>query len=155
MSGGHTMFPPTEDRSNETKQRLIEQIAAALGGRAAEEVVFTDVSTGASSDIRAATNLARAMVEEYGMSGIGPINLAPTEVFGAWRGADGGGEMSDELHAAVDKEVRRLLDEGYRVAVASVKKNRAKLDKVAKALLEMETLDGDEFEKIVGKKVSA
>ncbi|OGE31121.1 cell division protein FtsH [Candidatus Daviesbacteria bacterium RIFCSPHIGHO2_01_FULL_44_29] len=155
MSGGHTMFPPTEDRSNETRSRLIEQIAAALGGQAAEKLIFDDISTGASSDIKVATEVARAMVTEYGMSPIGPINLAPTMVFGAWRGSDNGGEMSPELHAVVDKEVRKLLDQGFSTALNVVKKHKAKLDKVAKKLLEVETLDGDQFAKIVGKKVVA
>src|SRR3989344_4178093 len=155
MSGGHTMFPPTEDRSNETRSRLIEQIAAALGGQAAEKLIFDDISTGASADIKVATEVARAMVTEYGMSPIGPINLAPTMVFGAWRGSDNGGEMSPELHAVVDKEVRKLLDQGFSSALNVVKKHKAKLDKVAKKLLEIETLDGDQFEKIVGKKATA
>lgn len=154
MSGGHTMFPPTEDRSNETKQRLTEQIASALGGQAAEEVVFGDISTGASSDIRAATNLAKDMVMQYGMSSLGPINLQPAAMFGMWKSADEGEEMSQELHALVDREVKKILDTAYKTAVNLVKKNRTKLDKVAKELLEKETLDTDEFEKLVGKKVA-
>ncbi len=153
-SGGHTMFPPTEDRSNETKQRLIEQIAASLGGQAAEEIVFNDISTGASSDIRAATSLARDMVMQYGMSSLGPINLQPTAVFGSWR-SDEPEEISPELHNAVDKEIRKILDAGYKTAAQTIKKHRQKLDKVAKKLLEIETLDGAEFEKIVGKKAAA
>jgi cell division protease FtsH len=154
MSGGHTMFPPTEDRSNESQTRLTEQIAAALGGQAAEKVVFDDVSTGASSDIQAATGLARDMVMQYGMSELGPINLQPAMVFGAWKSSEGE-EMSEELHAQVDKQIKKILDTGFVDAVALVKKHRAKLDKVAKELLETETLDGEQFEKIVGKKVVA
>lgn len=152
MSGGHTMFPPTEDRSNETKTRLIEQITAALGGQAAEELVFQDISTGASSDIKVATSIARAMVTEYGMSPLGPINVAPSSMFGIWRGAEEGVEISPELHASVDKETRKLLDEGFKAATAILTKHKLKLDKVAKKLLEVETLDGEEFEKIAGKK---
>lgn len=155
MSGGHTMFPPTEDRSNETKTRLVEQIAAALGGQAAESAVFNDISTGASSDIKVATDIARAMVTEYGMSDLGPINLAPTMVFGSWRSSDDGGDISPELQSQVDKEVKKLLDAGYKTATEIIKKHRAKLDKVAKKLLEIETLDSEEFEKIVGNKKSA
>ncbi len=155
MSGGHTMFPPTEDRSNETKGRLMEQIAAALGGRAAEELIFTDISTGAGSDIEVATNLARNMVTQYGMSSIGPINLAPRAMFGAWKGLDEGSDISPELHNLIDREIKRILDQSYKQALVLVKKHKVKLDKVARELLEKETLDGDEFEKIVGKKVAA
>ncbi len=151
MSGGHTLFPPTEDRSNETKSRLMDQIAAALGGQAAEELVFKDISTGASSDIEVATNLARSMVTQYGMSSLGPINLQPRSAFG-WRGMDEGEDMSPELHDAVDREIRKIMSDSYKLALSTIKNNKIKLDKVAKELLEKETLESDEFEKIVGKK---
>lgn len=152
QSGGHTMFPPTEDRSNETKSRLLDQITAALGGQAAEELIFKDISTGASSDINIATQIARQMVTQYGMSPLGPINLAQAPMFGAWRTEDGT-ELSPDLQNSVDREVKKILSTGYKQALSLIKKNKAKLDKVADALLEKETLDGEEFEKIVGKKV--
>lgn len=152
MSGGHTMFNPAEDRSNETKSRLMQQIAAALGGQAAEEVVFKDISTGAASDIESATAIAKAMVTQYGMSKLGPINVAPRAMFGIWQKNEEGMNISDQLHEQVDKEIKRLVEEGYREAINLVKKNRTKLEKVAKALLDKETLDNEEFEKIVGKK---
>lgn len=154
ISGGHTMFPPTEDRSNETKSRLMEQISAALGGQAAEELVFKDVSTGAASDISVATQIVRQMVMEYGMSSLGPITLQPKSMFGIWRGMDDSGEMSPQLHNAVDKEVKRIIDQAFKQATAILKKHHSKLDQVAKVLLEKETLEGDEFEKLVGKKKS-
>jgi cell division protease FtsH len=154
ISGGHTMFPPTEDRSNETKGRLMEQIAAALGGRAAEQLIFNDISTGAASDIEAATNLARQMVTQFGMSSLGPINVSSRPMFGIWRGLDEGGEVSPQLHNAIDEEVKKILEQAEKQAVILIKKHKIKLDKVAKALLEKETLDGDEFEKLVGKKIN-
>lgn len=153
MSGGHTMFPPTEDRSNETKSRLLEQITTALGGQAAEEVVFGDISTGAASDIETATSLAKQMVMYYGMSDLGPLNLQPRAAFGIWsRGIEDGGVLSEELHGVVDKEIRKIIQGCFNQALDSIKKHRLKLDKVAKALLDKETLEGEEFEKIVGKK---
>src|SRR3989344_3493746 len=152
MSGGHTLFPPTEDRSNESKSRLVEQITAALGGQAAEDLVFKDISTGAASDIEVATNIARAMVTQYGMSSLGPINVNPRPMFGIWRGMEEGSELSPKLHDAVDAEVRKIMDNGYKSAQLLLKKHKSKLDLVAKALLEKETLESDEFEKIVGKK---
>ncbi len=154
MSGGHTMFPPTEDRSNETKSRLLEQIATALGGRAAEEMIFKDISTGASNDIEVATGLAREMVMEYGMSDIGPINIKPRSMFGMYQTGEGA-EVSQSMQSKIDSEVKKIMDEAYRQAMSLLKKNKSSLDKVAKALLEKETLDTDEFEKIVGKKRSA
>jgi cell division protease FtsH len=148
------MFPPEEDRSNETESRLREQIAASLGGQAAESLVFKDISTGASSDIEAATKLARAMVTQYGMSTLGPINLQSSAMFGVWsKGGEEGAELSPELKNAIDKETKRILDDGMKLALSIIKKHRSLLDKVAKELLEKETLEGEEFEKIVGKKV--
>ncbi len=150
MSGGHTMFPPTEDRSNESKTRLNEQIATALGGRAAEKMVLNDISTGAASDIEIANNIARSMVTDYGMSDLGPISAGQKATYG-WSREDGIA-VSPEMQRRIDEEVKKILDEGARMATALLKKNSAKLEKVAKALLEKETLEGDEFEKIVGKK---
>lgn len=154
MSGGHTLFPPTEDRSNESKSRLLEQITAALGGQGAESLVFKDISTGAASDIEVATNIARAMVTQYGMSALGPISVSPRPMFGIWKGMSEGGEMSPKMHDAVDGETKRIIDTCYKNAQDLLKKNKIKLDKVAKALLETETLESEEFEKIVGKKKS-
>lgn len=149
------MFPPTEDRTNETKARLLQQIAAALGGQAAEESQFGDISTGAASDIETATAIAKQMVTQYGMSPLGPINIQPRSPFG-WRGMmDDGGELSPEFHNAVDREIKKIIDVSYKLAQSIIKKNKPKFDKVAKALLEKETLEGDEFEKLVGKKKSA
>ncbi|MBI4036217.1 ATP-dependent metallopeptidase FtsH/Yme1/Tma family protein [Candidatus Daviesbacteria bacterium] len=152
MSGGHTLFPPTEDRSNESKSRLVEQITAALGGQAAENLIFKDISTGAASDIEVATNIARAMVTQYGMSSLGPLSINPRPMFGIWRGMDEGGEMSPKMHDAVDAEIKKIMDAGYSQAQALLRKYKTKLDAVAKQLLEKETLESDEFEKIVGKK---
>jgi len=157
MTGGHTMFPPTEDRSNERKSRLLEQISTALGGQAAEAMVFKDISTGASNDIEVATGIAREMVTEYGMSDLGPINIKPQAMFGLWSrgGDDGSGGASETMQTRIDTEIKKIIDHSYAQAVEILKKNKTKLDEVAKALLEKETLDTDEFEKIVGKKKSS
>jgi len=152
MTGGHTMFPPTEDRSNETKSRLLEQITTALGGRAAEDMVFKDISTGASNDIETATAIAREMVVEYGMSALGPINIRPRTGFGFQRGMDDGASVSESMQARIDSEIKRIIDQSYKNAQDILKREKIKLDKVAKNLLEKETLDNEEFENIVGKK---
>ena len=152
ISGGHTLFPPTEDRSNESKSRLLEQITAALGGQAAEDLIFKDISTGAASDIEVATSITRAMVTQYGMSALGPINVNPRPMFGIWRGMEEGSDLSPKLHDAVDSEIRRIMDTCYKEAQNLLKKHKAKLALVAKALLQKETLESDEFEGIVGQK---
>lgn len=153
QSGGHTYAPPTEDRSNETKNRLLQLIMMMFGGRAAEEVIFGDISTGASSDIEKATDVAKQMVVSYGMSPLGPLGLQSRPMFGVWsRGGDDGSHLSPDMHNAVDKEIKKIIDECHKESLILIKKHRSKLEKVAQALLEKETLDGDEFEAIVGKK---
>ncbi|TSC88036.1 MAG: cell division protease FtsH [Microgenomates group bacterium Gr01-1014_7] len=155
MIGGHTTFPPTEDRSNETRSRLLEQISTALGGRAAEDMIFKDISTGAANDLELATAIARDMVTEYGMSALGPINIKPHPMFGLWaRMQDEGGGVSQAMQSKIDNEIKKIIDSCYKQAVNILHKNKPKLDKVAEALLEKETLDTDEFEKLVGKKKS-
>ncbi len=151
MSGGHTMFPPTEDRSNETKSRLLQQIATALGGRAAEDIIFDDVSTGATNDLEVASSIARDMVMQYGMSDLGHMNIKPRSVFGSWRGEEGEA-ISESLQSKIDAEVKKIIDRAYKQAKDILIKNKLKLDKVAAALLEKETLDTTEFENLIGKK---
>jgi cell division protease FtsH len=151
MTGGHTMFPPTEDRSNETKSRLLEQISTALGGQAAEDLIFKDISTGAANDLEVANSIARDMVMEYGMSDLGPLNLKSRPTFGLYSRGDET-SISEQLQAKIDTEVKKILDTAFKQAKDILVKNKSKLDKVANALLETETLDTPEFEKIVGKK---
>ena len=129
----------------------MEQITTALGGRAAEELVMKDISTGASNDIEIATSIAREMVTEYGMSSLGPINIKAKGGYSMWPGSEGE-SLSQDLQNKVDVEVKKIIDLAYKQAQTILKKNRAPLDKVAKELLDKETLDTPEFEKIVGKK---
>ena len=154
MSLGHTLIPPAGDRTHETKSRLLEQITAMLGGRAAEEVVFNEMTSGASNDIAKATKIARAMVIEFGMSDLGPINLGDDTGMGDFGQMEWyeGAKNSPAFMEKIDTEVKKILDVGYKAAVKLIKEKRKLLDKVSKALLEKETLDRDQFEKIVGKK---
>jgi len=155
MTGGHTLVPPAIDRYTETKTRLVQRIATLMGGRAAEDLIFGEVTTGASSDLEIASSIAREMVTQLGMSGLGPTIFAPRQQFGTWPGMPGEGPVvSPELSAKIDREVAKIIDEGYKQARGLLVKNRAKLDRVADALLEKETLERDEFEKLVGKPVS-
>lgn len=153
MSLGHTLIPPTADRTHETKSRILQQVSALLGGRAAEEIVFNEMTSGASNDIEKATALARAMVADFGMSNLGPVNYNTqgsfTEMGGDWDQQT----VSQKMQEKIDEEVSRIIAEAYKEATALIKKNRKALDAVAAELLKSETLDRDEFEKIVGSKI--
>ncbi len=150
---GFTLIPPKKDRYTETKSHLLETITSLLGGRAAEEMIFNEFTAGAASDIDKATRIARSMVVDFGMSELGPVYLGPqleaTEYGRTWVQPT---EISPETQAKVDREIKRIVDEGYKEAVAVLKKNKKKLDIIAKKLLEQETIDEEEFEKLIGKK---
>lgn len=154
-SGGHTEVHPQIDRSIETRTRLAERIAMALGGRAAEDLVFGEFTTGASADLDNASSIARLMVAELGMSGLGPTVFQPRPQLATWPpiGIEQP-QVSPELAARIDKEIAKIIDAGYRRAREVLTKHRAKLDLVAKTLLEKETLEREEFEKLVGKSAS-
>jgi cell division protease FtsH len=123
-----------------------------LGGRAAEELVFDEITIGASNDIDRATKLARQMVTEYGMSSLGPISYSD-HVDSYWlaRGLNEGPKYSQGMAAKIDAEVKSIIDEAHKEAIKFLKKDRAALDKVSQVLLERETLDGDEFRDLVEK----
>jgi len=146
MSLGHTMMENI-DRVHETKSRLIEQIAVMMGGRAAEDMIFGEVTTGASNDIEKATQVARAMVMRFGMSDLGPMTL-DIEKSSPYQGD----ELSDEMKGKIDREVSKLIDNGYKTAQSVIKELRAKLDAIAEELLKQETLDAEDFIKIIGPK---
>jgi len=146
MSLGHTMMEPM-DRIHETKTHLIEQITVMLGGRAAESLVFNEVTTGASDDITKATEVARMMVTEYGMSDLGPLNLATDP-----RMPYEQSPVSEDMSAKIDVQVKKITDEGYKDAIGILSKLRKKLDILAQALLQKETLEAEEFEKLIGSK---
>ncbi|MDO8429546.1 MAG: ATP-dependent zinc metalloprotease FtsH [Candidatus Daviesbacteria bacterium] len=152
-SGGHTQFTPLQDRSNESKSRLMDQITMALGAQAAEKMFLDDISTGAAADLSVATRIARAMVTEYGMSDLGPIAVGPRSIFGSWmRMGEGEDQVSEQLQSKIDLEIKKILDLGYKKASEILKIHKKELQAVTKALLETETLESEEFEKIVGKK---
>ena len=157
MSLGHTEISPTgTDRTHETKSRLIQSITAMLGGRAAENLIFNEMTAGAASDIKNATKLAKAMVVDFGMSSIGPISLGANTEFGEFGTLDWyeGPSISSKMQEKVDGEMKTIIDSCYKKAEEILRKNKKLLDKVVETLLIKETLDKDEFEKIVGKKDS-
>lgn len=152
MSLGHTLMPPVADRSHETKTRLLQQISAMMGGRAAEEFIFKEMTSGASSDIQKATQVARAMVTDFGMSTLGPINFSSDMSEGEGKAPWEASDVSQSTKEKVDKEVVKIVNVAYDQALVILKKHKKDLDKVAEELLNKENLDREEFEKIVGKK---
>ncbi len=153
MALGYTLIPPAKDKLHETKTHLLEQIAVMMGGRVAEEMVFEEITTGAANDFDQATNVAKAMVVEYGMSALGPINFGPTMDITEWgRSYMEQNTVSQQMLGKIDAEIKKIILEAYEKAVKTLKENRKYLDKVANELLKKESLDQDEFEKIVGKK---
>lgn len=145
---GYTMVVPDEDKYSVTRNELLDQLAYALGGRVAEEIVFHDPSTGASNDITKATETARKMVTEYGMSSrVGTVKLGSgdDEPFLGRSGMGSSREYSDELAYVVDEEVRNLLDDAHAEAYAVLNANRDILDELASRLLEHETLNRHEL----------
>jgi cell division protease FtsH len=145
---GVTMFLPVEDRHLMTKGQTLARIAMALGGRVAEEVVFGEITTGASDDIKRATRLARAMVCELGMTKkLGPVAYGENEenVFLGREMTSRREDYSEDTAREIDEEVRRIVEEQYAVAKQVVVENRDKLERLAHSLLERETLDAEEI----------
>ncbi len=148
MMGGYTRILPDEDRFFWTKAQFKDRLAYALGGHVTEELVFQEVSTGASNDIEQVTNLARKMVTEYGMSKeLGPIQYGKREEM-VFLGRDIGEHRnySDDVAFQIDKEVRKLVEEGYERARQVLTTYMEQLHQISALLLEKETVDGDEIE---------
>lgn len=151
LSLGFTLFPPTTERYNETKTRLISMITTSLGGRAAEEIVFNEQTVGASNDIEKATEVARRMVTEFGMSELGPISFDGKEgKFWLARDMGEGVTYSQEVAAKIDAELKKIIDLAYANAKKILIDHRAKLDAVAMELMKKETLEAEEFEELIG-----
>jgi cell division protease FtsH len=143
MALGVTFSAPDADRFNYLEPEILAKIKGALGGRAAEEVVFGDISTGAESDLEQLTALARQMVGRWGMSdSVGPISVIPRDGSGPF--LPGAAEVSPETRKLLDDEVRRIVAQAHDEVVTLLTENRARLDALASALLEHETLDEDD-----------
>jgi len=148
---GATMSLPKEDVLNRQSKEMRETIAMTMAGRIAEEIVTGDISTGASSDIKQATNMAHAMVTQWGMSDkLGMVLYGDTDEY-VFLGKEisQNKTYSEQTAQQIDAEVRRLIDEGYELAKKLINENRDKLDLIANALLEYETLDGKQVKDIV------
>lgn len=148
-AGGYTAHKPDEDKTYHTKGQLMEEIIIAMGGRAAEDLVLGEISTGASSDLKHANSVARSMIVKFGMSEkLG--NMIFDENDEVFIGRDFGHtrSYSEEVAAMIDKEVKHLIDTAYEKTVAILKEHITILHRIADALLEKEKLEGHEFEEL-------
>ncbi len=147
---GYTLQLPTEDRYLMTRSELLDRLAVLLGGRAAEEMVYGEVSTGAQNDLEKATEIARAMVMDYGMSDVlGPQTFRKREslfIEPLWRHRE---DISEETARIIDKEVAKIIQEAYQKAQKVLQERRKGLEKLAHTLLEKETLEGDELKRLL------
>jgi cell division protease FtsH len=151
---GLTWFTPSEDQSLVSRAQLLARITGALGGRAAEEVIFGDaeVTTGAGNDLQQVTGMARQMVTRFGMSSLGPISLESQmgEVF-LGRDLMTRSEYSEEIAARVDAQVRSIVEHCYDTSRRLIRENRTVIDRLVDLLVERETIDGEEFRQIVAE----
>ncbi len=148
-AAGYTLKLPFEDRKMQSRKEFLDDIAVSLGGYVAEKLVYGDITTGASNDLQVLSALARNMVARYGMSDkMGPIAFvasAQRAIFGEGVDAD----VSQEVAAAIDAEVKRIIEGAYKKAEAIMKKHRDTLNAIAARLVEVETIEREEFEKIL------
>jgi cell division protease FtsH len=155
MAGGYTMTLPDDDRTLYSRLKFEDELAGMLGGRAAEEMVFTDVTTGASDDIRRATQLARSMVTQYGMSkNMGQRTFGQKdELIFLGREISEQRDYSEEIAAQIDHEINAIISRAYERAREVLTANRARLDAIANLLMEKETIDSPELLAVVNGSV--
>jgi cell division protease FtsH len=151
---GLTWFMPSEDQGLISRSQIMARMAGALGGRAAEFVVFGDseITTGASNDLQQVTSMARQMVTRFGMSDLGPLSLESQSgevLLGRdWMSKS---EYSEEIACRIDAQVRELIQHAYEEAIRIMRENRTVIDRLVDLLIEKETIDGEEFRQIVAE----
>nr|YP_009393594.1 Cell division protein FTSH [Bostrychia simpliciuscula]ARW62156.1 Cell division protein FTSH [Bostrychia simpliciuscula] len=149
---GLTWFTPSEDQSLISRSQIKARIMGALGGRAAEEIVFgeSEITTGASNDLQQVTSMARQMVTRFGMSPIGTLSLESEDsnpFLG--RGMGSSSEYSDEVAIKIDKQIQEIIQECHKKTIKIIKNNRVIIDKLVDILIEKETIEGEEFQNII------
>ncbi|TSC75832.1 MAG: cell division protease FtsH [Parcubacteria group bacterium Gr01-1014_30] len=150
MAAGYTLKVPTEDRKMKTKTEFLADLAMALGGYCTEKIKFGELTTGASNDLEKASELARKLVKQYGMSSLGPISFGDKEEM-IFLGREIGEQRnySEKVAAQIDKEVEKFMKGAEVKATKILKKKRRLLDKIAKTLIEKETIEREEFEALI------
>ncbi len=156
LAGGFTMILPKEDKYFQTRTEMQERIVHLLGGRVAEKLTLHDISTGASNDIERATEISKAMVTKYGMSErLGPVNYSSSDEVFLGKDFSTRKNYSEEMAKEIDEEVRSIIEEAFEKAEKLLTENIDKLHLIAKVLLEIETLDAEQFEKLfTGEKTA-
>lgn len=153
LAAGYTLKTPREEKKIKTKSELIAEIATLLGGYLAEELKFKEVSIGASNDLKVASELARRMVKDYGMSELGPITFGEKEEFlFLGRSFEVFKDYSEKLAERIDQEVEKIIKNAREMALKVLKKKKNVLEKLAQVLIEKETIEKEEFEAIINKK---
>jgi len=148
---GFTLTPPEQDKYQQTRSELMARMAVLLGGRIAEDIYFKELTGGAASDIDQVTRIARAMVLDFGMSDLGPLNFGPQyEMSDYGRSFPEPYRISDKLQSQVDAQMQKFVSEAEKLARQIIQENDEAMKRVVERLLEAETLEGDEFENAVG-----
>ncbi len=153
-AGGYTLMLPKEDRSYATRSELMDRLKVAMGGRVAEEIVLKEISTGASQDIQQASRIVRGMIMQYGMSDVlGPIAYGESQNHQVFLGRDFNQQRnySEEVACEIDKEVRRYMEEAYEACREIITEHIGKLELIAQALIERETLSAKQLEELMEK----
>jgi cell division protease FtsH len=153
-AGGYTMALPLEDKHYNTRTELLENVVFAMGGRAAEVIALNEISTGARSDLERATKTVRKMITEYGMSDeLGYMTFGHGHEEQVFLGRDFTREKnySEEIAAAIDREIKRIMDSAFEKSTALIREHRDMLDAIAKTLLDKETIEGNEFLALLGE----
>ncbi len=150
MAGGYNLMLPKEETYLQTKTELLQTISGLLGGRVAEELMFNEITTGAHNDFEKATKIARSMVTEYGMSSLGPVQFEQQEgsVF-LGRDYNKSRNFSSQVAFEIDQEMRKIIDECYKVTKKIISENKDLLDLIANTLLEKETITKEEIDYLV------
>ncbi|MDO8530077.1 MAG: ATP-dependent zinc metalloprotease FtsH [bacterium] len=148
MAGGYTLQLPSEENKLRTKTQFMAEIATLLGGMAAERLIFGEMTTGASNDLEKASHLARRIVKDWGMSSLGPISFDDKE--NIMMGMSSENNYSEAVAEKIDKEIEAILRGGEKQATEIVARRKDMLAKIAKTLIEKETIEREEFEKIIG-----
>lgn len=154
-AAGYTLTRPSDDDAHMTKNKLLDTITMMLGGRAAEEIVIKDVSTGASNDIQRASGLARKMVTDWGMSSLGNIYLGSSEEVFVGRSFSSHSEISNDMANKIDQEIKRIIDDCYQRAIQTLNDNRDVMEKMVDMLFDKETIVKDEVDRLFANRNSA
>ncbi|MFA4998589.1 MAG: ATP-dependent zinc metalloprotease FtsH [Candidatus Paceibacterota bacterium] len=150
MAAGYTLKVPTEDKKIKTKTEFLAELATLLGGYCAEQIKFNDITTGASNDLERASDLSRKLVKEFGMSKLGPISFEEkNDMVFLGRDVSGQRNYSEDVAEKIDKEVERFIRNAEKTALKILTKKKVQLDKLAKTLVEKETIEREEYEKLI------